>query len=112
MDDLAAELTGAGLPVEIESSAGLPKGYPTALDMTAYRLVQEALTNVVKHAGHTRATVTVRYEPGALELEVLDDGPAGAAASTSGAHLPRPWPARHARAGRRLGRDPRSRSAT
>ncbi len=84
--------------------------------MTAYRLVQEALTNVVKHAGHTHATVTVRYEPGALDLEILDDGPAVSVTRScvepSSAHLPRPWPARHARAGRRLGRDPRSRSAT
>ncbi len=48
--------------------------------MTAYRLTQEALTNVAKHAGRTRATVTVRYVPGGLDLEVVDEGPADAAA--------------------------------
>ncbi len=72
--DLAAELTGAGLPVEVRT-VGTPEPVPTALDVTAYRLVQEALTNVAKHAGRTQATVTVRYEPGALGLEILDDGP-------------------------------------
>jgi signal transduction histidine kinase len=63
--------------------------------MTAYRLAQEALTNVAKHAGRTRATVTIRYEPGAVHLEILDDGPADAsptdhdaspAGPTSGGH--------------------------
>ena len=86
--DLAAELTGAGLPVEVRT-VGTPEQVPTALDMTAYRLVQEALTNVAKHAGPTHATVTVRYEPGALDLEILDDGPADGAAApapTASAH--------------------------
>ncbi len=72
---LAAELTGAGLPVEV-TTVGSPDEVPTALGVTAYRLVQEALTNVAKHAGRTHASVTVRYEPGALGLEILDDGPA------------------------------------
>ena len=73
--DLAAELTAAGLPVELRT-VGTPDKVPTALGMTAYRLTQEALTNVTKHAGRTHATVTVRYEPGAVHLEILDDGPA------------------------------------
>lgn len=72
---LAAELTAAGLPVELRT-VGTPDKVPTALEMTAYRLTQEALTNVAKHAGKTRASVTVRYEPGAVHLEILDDGPA------------------------------------
>ena len=72
--DLGAEFTGAGLPVEVRT-VGTPEPVPAALDVTAYRLVQEALTNVAKHAGRSRATVTVRYEPGALGLEILDEGP-------------------------------------
>jgi signal transduction histidine kinase len=91
---LAAELTDAGLPVEVRTM-GTPHEVPTALGMTAYRLAQEALTNVVKHAGRTHATVTIRYEPGAVHLEILDDGPADAsptdhaaspAGPTSGGH--------------------------
>jgi len=72
--DLAAELTRAGLPVEVRT-VGTPHDVPTALGMTAYRLAQEALTNVAKHAGKTHATVIVRYEPGVVHLEILDDGP-------------------------------------
>lgn len=70
---LAAELTAAGLPVEVHVD-GTRNGIPAALDLTAYRLVQESLTNVVRHAGPARAEVTVRYEPGALFVEVVDDG--------------------------------------
>ena len=70
---LAAELTAAGLPVEVHVD-GTGNGIPAALDLTAYRLVQESLTNVLKHAGPARAEVTVRYEVGALFVEVVDDG--------------------------------------
>jgi signal transduction histidine kinase len=73
VSDLAAELTAAGLPVEVHIE-GERDDIPAALDLTAYRLVQESLTNVVKHAGPARAEVTIRYEPGTLVLEVLDDG--------------------------------------
>ncbi len=84
--DLAAELTDAGLPVEVRT-VGTPHDVPTALGMTAYRLTQEALTNVAKHAGRTHATVTIRYEPGAIHLEILDEGPADASATD---HAPSP----------------------
>ena len=71
---LAADLTAAGLPVEIRTE-GAPTALPAALDLTAYRVVQESLTNVVKHAGPgARATVTVHHEPGAVVLTVDDDG--------------------------------------
>jgi len=82
---LAAELTAAGLPVEVHVD-GARNGIPAALDLTAYRLVQESLTNVVKHAGPARAEVTVRYEVGALLLEVVDDGKGPPA--TSGTAVP------------------------
>ncbi|HEY5249432.1 MAG TPA: sensor histidine kinase [Dermatophilaceae bacterium] len=71
--DLAAELTAAGLPVAVHIE-GDRDHIPAALDLTAYRLVQESLTNVVRHAGPARAEVTVRYGPGAVHLEVVDDG--------------------------------------
>ncbi|WP_372595255.1 sensor histidine kinase [Actinotalea sp.] len=82
--DLAAELSAAGLPVEV-TTHGTPVALPTALDVTAYRLVQESLTNVAKHAGRTRAQVSVRFTPGSVDLEVLDDGPQDAAASSADA---------------------------
>jgi signal transduction histidine kinase len=71
--DLAAELTAAGLPVTVHVE-GRPSGIPAALGLTAYRLVQESLTNVVRHAGPARAEVTLRYEPGAVVVAVVDDG--------------------------------------
>jgi len=71
--DLAAELTAAGLPVTVHVE-GQPSGIPAALGLTAYRLVQESLTNVVRHAGPARAEVTLRYEPGAVVVAVVDDG--------------------------------------
>jgi signal transduction histidine kinase len=71
--DLAAELSAAGLPVRVHV-VGERNLVPAALDLTAYRVIQEALTNVVKHAGPARAEVIIRYEPSALVLEVLDDG--------------------------------------
>jgi signal transduction histidine kinase len=54
--------------------AGEPRPLPPAVDLTAYRIVQEALTNVVRHAGATTATVTIGYRPDAVVLEVCDDG--------------------------------------
>jgi len=63
----------AGLPVAL-TVTGAPRPLPASLDLTAYRIVQESLTNTLKHAGKTRATVTVRYEERALAIEVLDEG--------------------------------------
>jgi signal transduction histidine kinase len=66
---------------------GAPAPLPAGVDLTAYRIVQEALTNVVRHAGPTRAEVTVRYGAETLELEVLDDGPGRTAVNgASGGH--------------------------
>jgi signal transduction histidine kinase len=68
----------AHLPVEL-SVQGTPEPLPTAIDLSAYRIVQEALTNTLKHAGPAHAQVTLRYGDHALELEVLDDGNRGGA---------------------------------
>jgi signal transduction histidine kinase len=53
---------------------GEPFVLPRAIDLSAYRIVQEALTNALKHAQANHADVTVRYRPNAIELEVADDG--------------------------------------
>ena len=63
----------AGLPVRL-SVEGEERPLPPSVDLSAYRIVQEALTNAVKHAGPATATVTVRYGPSALDVEVADDG--------------------------------------
>jgi signal transduction histidine kinase len=64
---------GAGLPVQLTVD-GKPRTISPGVDLAAYRVVQEALTNAIKHAGPARAWVTVRYSPRALELEISDNG--------------------------------------
>lgn len=74
LDRLVADLGAVGLPVDL-TVAGAPDGVPPGVDLTAYRIVQEALTNVLKHAGpDVHARVVVGYEAGAVHLEVVDDG--------------------------------------
>jgi len=63
----------AGLTVRLKVE-GEAAPLPTGIDLTAYRVVQEALTNTLKHAGEARAEVTVRYEPREVVVEVEDDG--------------------------------------
>ena len=75
LDPLIAECRAAGLTVSLERS-GDPVTLPPILDQTAYRIIQEALTNVLKHAGSgAAATVQLRYDPASVEMEVIDDGP-------------------------------------
>lgn len=78
LDRLGARVSDAGVPVEVQVE-GAPRPLPPGLDLSAYRVVQEALTNTLKHAGPARATVRVRYLPDAVEVEVSDDGHAPAA---------------------------------
>lgn len=73
IDRLVEQARDAGLPVDVQIE-GEAKELPAGVDLTAYRLVQEALTNAVKHAQATRAEVIVRYRDGAVELLVSDDG--------------------------------------
>jgi signal transduction histidine kinase len=75
LDQLVANVREAGLPVELQVE-GAPVTLPAGVDLSAYRIVQEALTNTLKHAGPARATVIVRYGSGAVEVEVRDDGSA------------------------------------
>jgi len=75
LEELANRVRGAGLPVDVVVT-GSPRNLPPGLDLSAYRIVQEALTNTLKHAGPASSTVTVRYLPEAVEVEVTDDGTA------------------------------------
>jgi signal transduction histidine kinase len=63
----------AGLPAQLHVD-GEPFPLPRAIDLSAYRIVQEGLTNALKHARASHADVTLRYRPEELELQVLDDG--------------------------------------
>ncbi len=74
----------AGVPVEWHVE-GTPVALPAGVDLAAYRIIQEALTNVTKHAHASRADVTVRYRRDALELEIRDDG-RGCGTPSSGGH--------------------------
>jgi signal transduction histidine kinase len=76
LDALVDEIGRAGLPVELHV-AGEPVPVPRAIDLSAYRIVQEGLTNALKHAHASHADVTLRYEPDELQIEVRDDGRGG-----------------------------------
>jgi signal transduction histidine kinase len=73
VDELARRARAAGLKVELRV-LGEAVPLPPGIDLTAYRIVQEALTNALKHAGSARASVTVAYEPNEVVLSVEDDG--------------------------------------
>jgi signal transduction histidine kinase len=73
LERLVEHTRNAGLPVDLRVE-GDPVQLPTGIDLTAYRLVQEGLTNAIKHAGANRAEVLVRYAAGHVELTVSDDG--------------------------------------
>jgi signal transduction histidine kinase len=82
---LVAQVREAGLPIELRI-IGDRRQLPVGIELSAYRIVQEALTNALKHAGDAGAAVVVRYRPDALELEVLDEGPGEVAAAPGGGH--------------------------
>jgi signal transduction histidine kinase len=73
IDTLVAHARETGLPVDLEIE-GEPVPLPAGVDLTAYRLVQEGLTNSIKHAAADHAEVHVRYDDGHVEIEVSDDG--------------------------------------
>ena len=73
LDDLAERVREAGLPVELRVE-GQARALPPGVDLSAYRIVQEALTNTLKHAEAGSAQVVVRYQAEEVELEISDDG--------------------------------------
>ncbi len=85
LDRLVSELQSAGLDVDV-AITGTRHDVPPGVDLTAYRIVQEALTNVLKHAGPAHAQVVVGYEPLALRLEIADDGRGVNGRASEGGH--------------------------
>jgi signal transduction histidine kinase len=73
LESLTAAAREAGLPVEV-TVEGDPRPLPAGVDLSAYRIVQEALTNSLRHAGPARAQVRIRYGREDLEVQVTDDG--------------------------------------
>ena len=73
LEQLVSGVREAGLPVTLRIE-GSPRPLPPALDLSAFRIVQEALTNTLKHAGPAQAQVTIRYEDGLVTLEITDTG--------------------------------------
>ncbi|MBT0772826.1 hypothetical protein KIH74_28045 [Kineosporia sp. J2-2] len=81
LEGLVGQVRATGLPVTLRVEGTRPE-LPGGLQLTVYRLVQEALTNAMKHAhGATRAAVRLRYPPGRLVLSIEDDGEPGGAAT-------------------------------
>jgi signal transduction histidine kinase len=73
LNTLIEQMRGAGLPVELHIE-GEAEPLPPGVDLSAYRIVQEALTNTLKHAGPSHAQVVIHYLADELELEITDDG--------------------------------------
>jgi signal transduction histidine kinase len=84
LDSLVARAGGAGLPVTV-TVTGVERALPSEVDQAAYRIVQEALTNVGRHAGRACASVHLHYTPDTFSVQVDDDG----AGTSTGAGL---WP--------------------
>jgi len=76
LDALVAQAAGAGVDVRV-SLRGRPRRLPPAVDLACFRVVQESLTNVVRHARASRAEITVTHADGRVAVEVTDDGRAG-----------------------------------
>jgi signal transduction histidine kinase len=87
LEDLVGTVRAAGLPVRL-ALEGDAAGLPTAVQLTVYRVVQESLTNALKHAGGGDAQVVVSRGPGFVDVEVCDSGPikAGAGVPSSSGH--------------------------
>jgi signal transduction histidine kinase len=82
---LVTQVREAGLPVDLRID-GEPRDLPVGIELSAYRIVQEALTNALKHAGEAHASVRIHYGPDSLELEIVDDGAGGPARAAGGGH--------------------------
>jgi signal transduction histidine kinase len=83
LDRLVARTAGAGLQVAVERT-GWVRDIPAGIDLSAYRIVQEALTNVVKHSGAATCQVVIGYGASDLSVEIADPGPGASAAARAG----------------------------
>ncbi|MFE1268691.1 sensor histidine kinase [Streptomyces sp. NPDC058758] len=81
---LVERVRAAGLDADVET-AGDPAGVPAPVALAVYRIVQESLTNAVRHSGGTRVDVRLRYDAGAVRVEIADDGPAKPGGRPAGA---------------------------
>jgi len=86
LDALVAGVTAAGLPTTIVTTGQPHGGLPPAVDLAAYRIVQESLTNSIRHAGPATATVQVRYDPREISLRITDTGCGPGSPAASGGH--------------------------
>ena len=82
---LVQQVREAGLPVDLRVE-GEVRDLPVGVELSGYRIVQEALTNVLKHAGEARASVLVRYCPDRVELKISDSGAGHRQTATDGGH--------------------------
>src|SRR5919197_5803026 len=80
LDALIERARGAGLPVRLRVEGGR-RQLPQGVDLAAYRVIQEALTNALRHAGAAATEVLVRYGEDEVELEIADRGPGPSAVS-------------------------------
>lgn len=85
LDTLVSSARSAGVAVEVRVD-GDRRPLAAAVDLAAYRIIQESLTNVMKHAGPAHVAVTVTYRPGQVEIEVTDDGPGDRSGASTGGH--------------------------
>jgi signal transduction histidine kinase len=85
LGDLIAGVKGAGLTVELDMAAA-PDAIPPAVGHAGYRIVQEGLTNVLRHSTAAHASVRIGQQGGVLLVEVVDDGQASLASGTGGGH--------------------------
>jgi signal transduction histidine kinase len=86
LDALVAGVSAAGLPTTIVSVGCPPDALPPAIDLAAYRIVQESLTNSIRHAGPATATVRISYDQREISLQITDTGWGPASSSPSGGH--------------------------
>ncbi|HWA65181.1 MAG TPA: histidine kinase [Mycobacteriales bacterium] len=85
LDALIEQVTATGVRIDLTATGDF-EGLPPGVDLAAYRVVQEALTNIVKHASASVAQVRIGWCGGALDIEIVDDGAAGPASLPTGGH--------------------------
>ena len=86
LDRLALDTTGAGLPVVLDVDPHIDDHVPPGVELAAYRIVQEALTNTLRHAHARQATVRLEAQAGTLHITVSDDGSGSNGGHTGGGH--------------------------
>ena len=79
IDELCDRMRGAGMAIDLEVT-GDTRGIPPALDLTAYRVIQESLTNVIRHGAEPSASIAVKVDTGAVDIRVANPGPTGGVA--------------------------------